>query len=126
MIASGDITSRRGAARVLDETGCAAIAIGRGGLGNPWLFDSLSTGAPLVRPDLSDAVAELRTFADDITLALGDHRAGLYLRKFYGWYLDGHGISTAAREEILTAGTVAEAFALLDGLAERPAAVSRA
>ncbi len=126
VIASGDITSRKGAAKVIDETGCAAIAIGRGGLGNPWLFDSLSTGAPLVRPDLAEAVAELRAFADDITEALGDYRAGLYLRKFYGWYLDGHGVPTAMREEIMTASTVSDAFDLLNALADRVVDVSAA
>lgn len=118
VIASGDITNRASAARVLEQTGCAAVAIGRGSLGDPWIFRSLATGEPAHRPDLPEAVAELRSFAEDIGLALGDHRANLYLRKFYGWYLDRYGLPAAIREALTATDTLNEALELLDALVD--------
>src|SRR5436309_12361768 len=40
---NGDVMSIADAARMIDETGCAGIAIGRGALANPWIFRQLSS-----------------------------------------------------------------------------------
>ena len=43
VIASGDVFSREAAARIMEETGCDAVMIARGALGNPWIFRDLAT-----------------------------------------------------------------------------------
>ena len=59
VIGNGDIRNVHDAARMLTETGCAGIAIGRGALLNPWLFTQLrrweETGDPGPGPDYAHA-----------------------------------------------------------------------
>jgi nifR3 family TIM-barrel protein len=124
VIASGDITTPAEARSVVEDTGCAAVAIGRAALGNPWLFRAMTTGADPVRPSLGDVVTEIRSFAEDARRALGDHRACAYMRKFYPWYLAGHDIAAAAREAIVTAPTLEDAIGRLDRLVEGRAPVA--
>jgi tRNA-dihydrouridine synthase B len=116
VIASGDITSPAEARSIVEATGCAAVAVGRAALGNPWLFRAMATGADPERPPLEDAVAEIRSFARDALRALGDHRACAYMRKFYPWYLAGHDVPAAAREAVVTAPTLEDAIGRLDRL----------
>ncbi|MCC7074024.1 MAG: tRNA dihydrouridine synthase DusB [Deltaproteobacteria bacterium] len=57
IIGNGDVTSVADAHRMLDETGCDAVMIGRGALGNPWLFASLKAGRELGPPAPAERVA---------------------------------------------------------------------
>ena len=116
VIASGDITTPAEARAVVQETGCAAVAIGRAALGNPWAFRDMATGSVRPRPSLEETLAEILAFAEDVRAALGDHRAGAYMRKFYPWYLTGHGVA-GLREEIVTAPTLDAALDRLGRLA---------
>jgi nifR3 family TIM-barrel protein len=124
VIASGDITTPEEARAVLEQTGCAAVAIGRAALGNPWAFGAMATGVDAPDRSLADTIAEVHAFTTDVRTALGDHRAGAYLRKFYPWYLAGHDVTTAEREAIVTALTVDHAIELLDQLLSRRGAVA--
>lgn len=121
VIASGDIVSPADARRVLRQTGCAAVAIGRGALGYPWLFGDLVSGVSRPRPDLSEVVAEVESFAAGAALHLGDHRACSYMRKFYPWYLAGHRTPPGTLEALVRAPTLAEALDLLRAAAAVPA-----
>jgi nifR3 family TIM-barrel protein len=89
VVASGDVTSRRRAQEVLDETGCAAVMVGRAAQGNPWTVAEIAgTGSGEPGPD--EIVAELVLFMRATVKELGERRATGFLKKFYGWYL-GHG-----------------------------------
>ena len=77
---------------MLEETGCAAVAVGRAALGYPWAFGDILRGAPRPLPGLGEVVDEIAAFAADARLALGDGRACGYMRKFYPWYLAGHDV----------------------------------
>ena len=49
VLANGDITTAEGAKQILEQTGCAGVMIGRGALGDPWLFERINavlTGQP--------------------------------------------------------------------------------
>src|SRR5690606_12324280 len=54
VIGNGDVKSAADARRMIDETGCDAVMIGRGALGNPWIFaqiaHELRTGEQLPAP----------------------------------------------------------------------------
>jgi nifR3 family TIM-barrel protein len=118
VIASGDINDPATALEVMRSTGCAAVAIGRGALGNPWLFTALATGEQVDPPGPEEIIGELERFAADACEALGESRACPYLRKFYPWYLAAQPISKAQLQEMLTAPTVGDALgALRDAVA---------
>ena len=86
VIASGDITSRAKAQAVLARTGAAAVMIGRGAQGNPWVLREIVDGDP-GEPSREEVAAELILFVRETARELGERRAAGFLKKFYGWYL---------------------------------------
>ena len=122
VVASGDIATPSDALAVLAGTGCAAIAVGRAALGNPWVFGEIVEGASRPRPGLAEVVDELAAFAADARLALGDARIVGYMRKFYPWYLAGHDVCHGVLGELLTAPTVEAVIGRLRSLAAASAA----
>lgn len=122
VIASGDIATPDDARRVLEDTGCAAIAVGRAALGNPWAFGEILSGVRRPRPELPEVVEEIALFAADARLAIGDSRAVGYMRKFYPWYLAGHDVPQSVLSELLTAPTTDAALSRLRTLAAASAA----
>jgi len=122
VIASGDVSTPEGARRVLEQTGCAAIAVGRAALGYPWAFGDILGGVPRPRPTLEEVADEVARFAADVRAALGDSRACGYMRKFYPWYLAGHEIPSGELERLLTTPSLDGALARLRSLAGARAA----
>ena len=119
VIASGDIDSPGEAARVMRDTGVAAVAIGRPAFGNPWLFGEVLRGGRGPDRSLAQVVCEIQSFAADVAIALGSQRACAYMRKFYPWYLVGLPVAGAERDALLVEPTLDGALDLLRGLAER-------
>ena len=122
VVASGDIAGPADAERVLRTTGCAAVAVGRAALGNPWVFGEILVGVPRPRPTLDATIDEIAAFAADARLALGDSRVTGYMRKFYPWYLAGHDVSSSLIGELVTTPTVEGALARLRSVAAASAA----
>jgi tRNA-dihydrouridine synthase B len=122
VIASGDVSTPQRARQVLEDTGCAAVAVGRGALGYPWAFGDILAGVARPLPGLREVVDEVSRFAGDAREALGEGRACGYMRKFYPWYLAGHGVAPADLERLLTTPTLDAALARLRTLAAAPAA----
>ena len=93
---NGDVVDAATAQQMADETGCDFIMIGRGALGNPWIFRDLKaawlgeeTPAPPTREDKKAMM--LRHFEDTLALK-GEYAAVREMRKHVGWYLKGvHG-----------------------------------
>ena len=86
VIASGDVTSRARAQAVLATTGAAAVMVGRGAQGNPWLLREIVAG-DVTDPTREEVVAELVLFIRETVRELGERRASGFLKKFYAWYL---------------------------------------
>ena len=112
VIASGDIGSHARAEQVLDETGAAAVMVGRGAQGRPWTLRELAEGAPQ-QPDGAELVAELVRFMREVVREMGDERSVGFLRKFYGWYLRGTPGAKELRARLTQAPSVELAEALL-------------
>src|SRR5262249_39162034 len=112
VIASGDISSVGYAQKVLADTGAAAVMIGRGAQGNPWLLSELA-GLPVSEPSNDEIIAELVRFVREVARELGEERSVGFLRKFYGWYLHGGRLPKPVKAELSTAPTIAEAVAIL-------------
>jgi tRNA-dihydrouridine synthase B len=112
VIASGDITSRERAQQVLDDTGAAAVMVGRGAQGRPWTLRELSDGGPQ-EPSRAELVAELVRFMREVVREMGEERSVGFLRKFYGWYLRGTPGAKELRGALTQAPSVELAEALL-------------
>lgn len=119
VIASGDIGDAHGALEVRRQTGCAAVAIARACLGNPWVLGAVAAGTATPRPAIEAVVQEATSFAHGIAELMGSRRAMGYMRKFYPWYLAGRGVSKAAMAALQTAPSLDDALALLQDVPER-------
>ena len=72
---------------VFEYTGCEAVMLARGSLGNPWLFSQvLGTREDAPSPD--EILDEWSWVIDRAEEHLGSERAARYLRKFHPWYAD--------------------------------------
>ena len=96
VIGNGDVTSRKEGFRMMEETGCDLVMIGRGALGNPWIFDASHEGAPSSE-ELREVM--LRHLSDTAELK-GEHIAVLEMRKHIGWYLKGRPGAASFRNEV--------------------------
>lgn len=93
VIGNGDITSPQLAKKMLDETGCDAVMIGRGVLGNPWLIEDT------IKYLEDGTLQETRTKEEKIDMCLhhldylaklkDEHHAVLEIRSHVAWYLKG-------------------------------------
>jgi tRNA-dihydrouridine synthase B len=121
VIASGDVTSRARAQSLLDETGCAAVMVGRAAQGNPWAVGEIA-GAQDGEPTREEVVAELVLFMRATVQELGEKRATGFLKKFYGWYLGRGRFPKAFKQELVQLATPAQVeerlFAAAPGAAE--------
>jgi len=86
VVASGDVASRARAQAVLATTGAAAVMVGRGAQGNPWVLREIADGGD-AGPTREEIVAEVILFIGETVRELGERRACGFLKKFYGWYL---------------------------------------
>ena len=87
LIVSGGLRSPGQVRRAYAESGADAVMIARGSLGNPWIFDELTSGAA-IEPTAADVEAELRWILDRAAEHWGPERAARNLRKFYPWYVE--------------------------------------
>jgi len=93
VLGNGDVFEVEDAVRLMAETGCAGVAVGRGCQGRPWLFRELAARlhgcGEVARPGLSDVVAMIERHGQlSYEHFNGDeHRAMRELRKHIGWYL---------------------------------------
>jgi len=109
VIGNGDIKTPEDAKRMLDETGCDAVMIGRGVLGNPWLVeqtvDYLESGT--YKKDISseDKLSRMINHMDRLIALKGEKVALLQMRNHGPWYVKGmQGASTmrAALSQVKT------------------------
>jgi tRNA-dihydrouridine synthase B len=107
VVASGDVVSRKRAQALLDETGCAAVMVGRAAQGNPWAVGEIA-GALAGDPTPEQVVAELVLFMRATVDELGEQRATGFLKKFYGWYLGRGRFPRPFKQELVQLGTLAE------------------
>ncbi len=134
VLGNGDIWEATDALRMIEQTGCDGVVVGRGCLGRPWLFadleaafsggtDGVSFGlrggecVGRVLPDLGVVAATIRRHGELLTAMFGDERAGLTdLRKFMAWYLKGFPVGSELRRSLAQVSALAELDDLLGKL----------
>ncbi|WP_250846669.1 tRNA dihydrouridine synthase [Aquisphaera insulae] len=90
IIANGDVRTIADAAAMFEETGCAAISIGRGALANPFFFRQLEswsrTGSPGPVPSFEERVDFMAEHFHALLARRGEFYACLQFRKILKWY----------------------------------------
>jgi tRNA-dihydrouridine synthase B len=115
VLISGGLRTPEQVRDAFERTGAAAVALARGSLGNPWLFEQL-LGGRSSEPGRDEIVAELDWVIDRAGEHLGPERATRYLRKFYPWYVERLGADRSLQDALQRAPTL-EAARTLFGLA---------
>ncbi len=104
VIGNGDITTPEDAKRMLDETGCDAIMIGRGALGNPWLIkqtvDYLETGSYQQVITNEEKLEQLLEHMNRLIELKGEKIALLEMRTHASWYIKGMQGATHVKREV--------------------------
>jgi tRNA-dihydrouridine synthase B len=116
VIVSGGMAGAEHVRHVFEHTGCAAVMLARGALGNPWLFAQV-LGNRAEDPEPQEIVEEWRWVIDRAQEHLGADRAVPYLRKFHPWYVERADAPNALQDALQRATTlqeVREALATLD------------
>ncbi len=103
VIGNGDIFCAKDAADMFDETGCDAVMVARGAMGNPFIFREilhyLDTGQNLPAPTPAQRAAMLLWQARLSVAEKGEHLAMRQIRKHAAWYLKGHKNAAQIRSE---------------------------
>jgi nifR3 family TIM-barrel protein len=121
VLGNGDIWSAADALRMVEQTGCDGVVVGRGCLGRPWLFAELAAafaGEPApAQPSLREVVATMRRHAELLveTFQGSELRGCRDFRKHVSWYLKGFRVG----------GELRTAFALVEDLAQLDELVAR-
>jgi nifR3 family TIM-barrel protein len=93
VIGNGDIRSGQDAARMMEQTGCDAVMIGRAAQGNPWIFrkisEYLATGKELSEPDMAERSALILRHLDMLLEYKGEYVGPREMRKHATWYTKG-------------------------------------
>ena len=120
VLGNGDIWEADDALRMVSETGCAGVVVGRGCLGRPWLFADLAAAfdgrTERALPRLDAVAATMRRHAELLAQWLGEQRGVTDFRKHVAWYLKGFTVGSDARTALAAASTLAEVDHLIDGL----------
>lgn len=124
VLGNGDIFAAGDARRMMDETGCDGVVVGRGCLGRPWLFAELSAelrGLPVpAPPTLAEVAAIIRRHAGLLVEHEGERKGCRDLRKHVGWYLRGYPAGSEVRSSLARVATLAELDDVLAPLADGP------
>lgn len=115
VIGNGDVTDAVSAARLLEETGCDGIMVGRASRGNPWIFREinqyLDTGIIPGRPT-REAVCDMILRHAQLQLEhKGEYLAVREMRKHVAWYTTGYPHSSKLRRMVNEMETYAELVA---------------
>ena len=90
VIGNGDVKTPQAARRMLEETGCAGVSIGRGAFLNPWIFRDtvhyLSTGEVLEEPTFEDRLRVMSRHLDRMIEVFGEVHGCRLFRKVAPWY----------------------------------------
>lgn len=129
VIGNGDVQGAMDVLRMREHTGCAAIMIGRGSFGNPWIFRdarALLSGVTLPQPpSAEERFAVALQHAQSAQRLQGDTRKTVVeFRKHLGWYTRGLPGASSLRERLFQVESMAEAEAIFELYLEPAARVA--
>lgn len=112
VIGNGDVTDAVSAKKMMDETGCDGIMIGRASRGNPWIFKEitqyLDTGILPERPSMEEVRNTILRHAALQLEFKGEYTGIREMRKHVAWYTAGYPHSAKLRRMVNEMETFAE------------------
>ncbi|WP_187370903.1 tRNA dihydrouridine synthase DusB [Corynebacterium bouchesdurhonense] len=130
VIGNGDIFAADDASRMMEQTGCHGVEVGRGCLGRPWLFAQLGAqlrGEPIPpEPTLGEVARIIYRHAELLSLHDGESHACRDIRKHTGWYLRGFPVGGEFRKQLAQVASLAQLRSLLDAIADSDAVAEAA
>lgn len=118
VIGNGDVTSPELVKKMLDKTGCDAVMIGRGVLGNPWLIreikEYLEKGVIIDRPNFKEKLDMIKRHYNLLVEDKCEKLALLEIRSHAIWYLKGMPGSADIKNKICSSKSSEEIFEILD------------
>lgn len=119
VIGNGDILTPEDGQRMLEETGCDGLMIGRGARGNPWIFHQMktwaATGETEQKPDFDTVCRMILRHTAMQTEWKGEKRGIMEMRTHIAWYTAGYPHSAELRRAVNQLETYAELEELLSG-----------
>ena len=104
LIGNGDIVDGPSAARMLEETGCDYLMVGRGALGRPWVFSQISAylkeGVILPEPPVSERMLVMLRHIRLLCEYKGERVGIREARKHAAWYIKGIRGAAAYRQQV--------------------------
>jgi nifR3 family TIM-barrel protein len=121
VLGNGDIWSADDALRMVAETGCDGVVVGRGCLGKPWLFGDLAAafegGVLKTEPTLGEVATAYRRHAELLVEFFEDEaRACRDIRKHVAWYFKGYAVGGETRAALAMSSSLDEIDQLLGTL----------
>ncbi len=121
ILGNGDIWSADDALRMVEETGCDGVVVGRGCLGRPWLFGDLAAAFSgdrvKLEPNLGFVADAFRRHAELLVEFFGEEdRACRDIRKHVAWYFKGYSVGGDLRASLATVRSLQELDDLLGTL----------
>jgi nifR3 family TIM-barrel protein len=120
VLGNGDIWEAGDALRMVEETGCDGVVVGRGCLGRPWLFGQLAAAfagkAEPPPPSLGGVMDTMRLHLQLLAELLGEDGACRDFRKHTSWYVTGFPVGAERRRNLSGISTFTDLDRLLDDL----------
>jgi nifR3 family TIM-barrel protein len=124
VLGNGDIWEADDALRMVAETGCAGVVIGRGCLGRPWLFGDLAAafaGRPeRALPTMAEVAAIMHRHATLLAAEHGEQHGCSDFRKHVAWYLKGFSVGSDVRRALAMVSSLDELADLLARIPDQP------
>jgi nifR3 family TIM-barrel protein len=117
VIGNGDVHSIESAQAMLEETRADGIMIGRGALGNPWVFRQIASGfagEPSSAPTLEDYRALFLRFIELLREYRPEHLVLNRVKAFIGWVTKGLVGGAALRQDIYASKSVPEVLEVFE------------
>jgi tRNA-dihydrouridine synthase B len=123
---NGDVRSVQDAARMIAETGCHGIAIGRGALANPWIFRQFDhwvrTGHPGPRATYAERLAFMRLHLTRLVAWKGTEKGGcVHFRKVATWYTKALRLPKKVQQRLVMLSNLGEFEEVIAPFASGPA-----
>jgi nifR3 family TIM-barrel protein len=118
VIGNGDIQTPEDAGRMMNQTGCDGVMVGRAAMGNPWIFSQihdLMTNGSYAPVTLDQRFAAMKQFTAASVAYFGELTACRMMRSRLPWLVKGQPGASKFRESITKIRTLEEAGQLMDG-----------
>ncbi len=119
VIGNGDIYSANDAVNMMSITGCDGVMIGRGSLGNPWIFSEIAArlnGHNFIQPTLEEKLDTCLRHIELMRENKGEYTSAAEIKKHAALYIKGVRSAASVRDRIMKTRTTVEIEDILNEL----------